>query len=314
MRTLRTVTLNSGFDDTFTVSDVEWGGVARVQSYESLPAGKGVNAARTASALGLPVCAYALVGGDDLEIFSARLEDEGIAHRLVAVPGHTRHNLTVAPASGERVAAHMVGEGFRLSNPSTVVRLVDTLVKDCQPGDMVTFNGSLPYGVSETCWSEAAERLRAAGVVLASDVQGVAMLHLLESHSVVFAKPNESEIAALPGIQGHSAETVEAALRSLASYGVVHPLVTLGARGAAFLEHGQVYIATCPVDRPVRAVGAGDAFMAGACSALLAGHLSTTALVSAGLAAASAHVSGSIGQALAESARQNNDRVRIVRA
>jgi fructose-1-phosphate kinase PfkB-like protein len=42
MRVLRTVTLNSGFDDTFTVSGLDWGGVGRVRGFRSVPSGKGV--------------------------------------------------------------------------------------------------------------------------------------------------------------------------------------------------------------------------------------------------------------------------------
>ena len=88
-------------------------------------------------------------------------------------------------------------------------------------------------------------------------------------------------------------------------------MVTLGSAGAAFLRDGRVHRASCPVERPVVAVGAGDVFLAGVCPAILAGRGETADLVSAGLAAAAAHVAGLTGGELRAGYGQNLRRVRI---
>lgn len=307
MRTLRTITLNSGFDDTFSVSDVEWGGVERVRSYASVPSGKGVNAARAARALGTPVCAYSLVGEPDLEAFGGALRAEGIEHRLVGVPGPTRHNLTLVPGDGGRIAAHMVAEGFRLADPRPVADLLAEVVADCRPGDVLSCNGSVPVGVPVSVWADAVLRVRDRGVTVVVDAQGEAMLHALQTGAVAVATPNEQEVAQLPG----AGTDVAAALSALAGYGVSAPVVTLGARGAAFLHDGVVRRASCPVAHPRVAVGAGDAFIAGACSALLREATDPAELVSAGLAAAAAHVGGLSGAAFAQESERNLARVRF---
>ncbi|HEY0514010.1 MAG TPA: hypothetical protein VGH73_19030 [Thermoanaerobaculia bacterium] len=49
---IRTVTLNTGFDEVFTVSAVDFGGVTETQRHVTLASGKGINAARTIAALG----------------------------------------------------------------------------------------------------------------------------------------------------------------------------------------------------------------------------------------------------------------------
>lgn len=300
MASLRTVTLNSGFDDTFVVTGVEWGGVQRVRRFASVPSGKGVNAARTAHELGVAARAYSLVGAADLGDFGAALDQEGIEHRLVGVPGRTRHNLTLL--AGDAVAAHMVGEGFQLDGPGPVAELLDVLVADCGAGDVVCCSGSVPAGLPDRVWAQMAARVRAAGADVALDAQGDAMLAALRTGSVDIAKPNEHEIAALPGVG-----SVAAALSALTDYGVRFPVVTLGSRGAAFLQDGRLVRAECPVAQPRQAVGAGDAFLAGMCGALLRGAAEAAVLVSSGLAAAARHVGGCV-----EEYQVCLDRVRFV--
>jgi 1-phosphofructokinase len=311
MSVLRTVTLNSGFDDTFTISALDWGGVGRVRGFRSAPSGKGVNAARAAAALGVPVCAYSLVGRDDAATFTAALQSEGIEHRLVAVPASTRHNLTLVPEPADRVAAHLVAQGFQLSDARPVEALADRLLQECRPGDVVSCNGSVPGGVPATVWADIVAALRGAEVTVVLDVQGEAMQRALAAGPVALAKPNEAEIAALPGVDPDGPDPVADALRSLAGSGVAHPVVTLGAAGAAFLCDGRVLHASCTVEHPVVAVGAGDTFLAGVCAAIFAGRGDTADLVSAGLAAASAHVAGLWGAGLRAGYEQNLRRVRI---
>lgn len=311
MSVLRTVTLNSGFDDTFTVSGLDWGGVGRVHGFGSLPSGKGVNAARAAAALGVPVCAYSLVGRDDADTFAGRLHAEGIAHRLVAVPGSTRHNLTLVPESADKVAAHLVAEGFRLPDARPVEALADRLLEECRPGDVVSCNGSVPTGAPATVWADIVAAVHGAGATVVLDVQGEAMRHALAAGPVALATPNDAEITALPGVDPDGPDPITDALQSLAGARVAHPVVTLGEAGAAFLRDGRLHRAACPVERPVVAVGAGDAFLAGACAAIVAGEIDTAGLVAAGLAAAAAHVAGLTGDGLRAGYEQNLHRVRI---
>ena len=73
---IRTVTLNTGFDELFTVSALEPGGVTEAREHRTLASGKGINAARTIAALGEPVKAYGLVGKADRDLFRRLLERE----------------------------------------------------------------------------------------------------------------------------------------------------------------------------------------------------------------------------------------------
>lgn len=311
MGMLRTVTLNTGYDDYYTVTGMAWGGLGRMESFTSVTSGKGVSCARAARALGVPVRAYALVGTEDIEHYADRLDAEGLDHHLVPVPGSTRHNLTLIDGSGAQVGAHFVAAGFTLTGEDAVAPLIDQVTRDVAPGDVVTLNGSTPTGLPDTTWADLARACLERGARVVVDAQGAAFRALLEVPGLTAFKPNDDEILALPGIAEAAVEDrVGLALKQLARTGARIPLVSLGARGVAFLRDGERVSLSCPVDVPVQSVMAGDAFVAGLAQGLLA-DLGDEECVRRGLAAAAAHVAGCTGEALRSRARENLARITV---
>ena len=311
MPVLRTVTLNTGYDDYFTVSGLAWGGVGAMHDFRSVCSGKGISCARTAVALGLDTVAYALIGADDQPDYSARLTAEGIAHTLVAVPGATRHNLTLVDQTGEKVAAHFVGAGFRLADPAPLDELARRLLADVAPGDVVTLNGSTPSGLPATTWADLARACLARGARVIVDAQKDALVAALMVPGVLAFKPNDDEILALPAVAAADpADRVRVALDAFAAAGARLPLVSLGAHGVAFLDGARLVRAACPVERPVQSVMAGDALVAGLAWGVLGGD-EPTGWVRQGLAAAAAHVAGHRGPDFGEAARANLPRVEL---
>lgn len=310
MGTLRTVTLNTGFDDYYTVSGLTWGGLGRMHGFRSVCSGKGISCARTALALGVPTTAYALIGSDDADGYSARLTNEGMDHFLVPVPGATRHNLTLLDATGDKVGAHFVAKGFTLDGPAEVALLIDRVLADVVPGDVVTLNGSTPTGLPDGTWAGLAAGCLERGAKVIVDAQQAAFRSALEVGGVTAFKPNDDEILALAGIEGLPVDRrVPAALDALAAAGTAIPLVSLGSRGVATLRDGVPVRMWCPVDAPVQSVMAGDAFVAGLAQGLLAGE-DPDACITSALAAAAAHVAGLEGSALRVQAERNVAAVR----
>lgn len=305
MGTLRTVTLNTGFDDYYTVTGMSWGGLGRMQDFRSVCSGKGVSCARAALALGLPVKAYALVGADDIAHYSERLAEEHLDHHLVAVPGSTRHNLTLVDGEGRQVAAHFVAKGFTLEGPEAVAPLFERLLADLEPDDVVTLNGSTPSGLPDDTWAGLARACRERGARVVVDAQQAAFRAALAVPGLTAFKPNDDEIVALPGVaEVEPGERVGLALRQLAATGVRIPLVSLGARGVAVLRGDEVVTMACPVENPMQSVMAGDAFVAGLVWGLLE-EADDEGCIRHGLAAAAAHVAGLSGAALRERAVAN---------
>ena len=307
MPTLHTVTLNTGYDDHFTVHDMSWGGVGRSTGFRSVPSGKGISCARTALALGLRVRAHAFVGEEDFEDFSARLAVEGMDHHLVTVPGKTRHNLTLIDGAGERVAAHLVAPGFTVEDPDLADRLLERLLDAIEPGDLVTLNGSTPSGLPDSTWARFARGALGQGARVMVDAQGVAFRETLAVPGLTAFKPNDDEILALPGIKDAAPNAqIHLALEVLSGTGVQIPLISRAARGVSFLRDDEVVTMACPVEAPVQSVMAGDAFVAGLAWGLL-GDESDEDCISRGLAAAAAHVAGLSGNTLRTKALRNLD-------
>jgi len=286
---IRTVTFSTGFDHLVHVDSITPGGVGHVLSWVTQASGKGIGVARTVVALGEPCVAYCLVGEVGCDRFMAGVESDGVDVRVFTAPGRVRDNLTLTNDSMSDLAGHAVGA--RLSSvPSDVVdALVDALVSETQPGDIVTFNGGLVGGQPTHTWARIAERVHTAGATVIADIQGEALVSAVATGKVTAAKPNEEEVRALPGVSSVD-DPIEAGVsgvRTLYGFGVTNPMVTLGSQGVVHIADGDIHLSTCPVSNPKLVVGAGDAFLAGFCVGL-----GGTDPVRYALAVAAAHVSG----------------------
>jgi len=285
---IRAVTLSTGFDHMVHVDHIEPGGVGHVLSWVTQASGKGIGVARAVHQLGAPCVAYALVGEIGSDRFRAQVEADGIDVRIFSAPGRVRDNLTLTNDNVAALAGHAVGSRLT-SVPSEVVdALVDCLIADIQPGDIVTLNGGLPGGPSVDTWARIAEQAYSEGATVIADIQGEAFVSAVATGKVSAAKPNEEEVRALPGVAGaDSLEAAVAGVRALRGFGVADPMVTLGARGVVHIVDDTICLSHCPVADPRLVVGAGDAFLAGYCAGL-----GGTDPVRFALAVAAAHVSG----------------------
>ncbi|NHB84847.1 hypothetical protein G7085_10200 [Tessaracoccus sp. HDW20] len=247
---LRTVTMNTGYDDYYTVSGLDWGGRGTQHRFESVCSGKGISCARTATALGIPLIAYGLIGRDDHDTFSARLTAEHIPHHLFKVPGTARHNLTLVDATGERVAAHFMAAGYDFDSAGVVDPMVDAVLADTAADDIVTLNGSTCTGLPTSTWADLASGLIAQGVRVVVDAQGAALIEALKVPGVLAFKPNDDEIMAIPEVAA-SEDPVGTALGMFRAAGATLPLVSLGGEGVAFLdEAGRRVHGSCHVEAP----------------------------------------------------------------
>lgn len=307
MPRLRTVTLSTGFDDYYTVEGIDWGGVTRMAAFRSVASGKGVSCARAALGLGVDVHAYAVVGAEDADAYRRSVEADGFPSTLVPVPGRARHNLTLLDATGEHTGAHFMADRPPVA-PDDITPMVDALLADVAPGDVVTLNGAVPPGLPAGTWAGLVPGLLDRGARVIVDTQAEALTACLDGPRITAYKPNDEEILSLPGIR-EAADPVRAALDVLAASADV-PLVSLGAAGVALLADDEPLRLTCPVDRPVASVMAGDTFVAGMAWALLDGESAPRAVASRGLAAAAAHVAGVTGTDLRCTAEENLRRVR----
>ena len=83
--------------------------------------------------------------------------------------------------------------------------------------------------------------------------------------------PNETEAMAMLGVDHLDASNAEASLRAMQSFGVAHPMITMGDKGVAYLNGDAYHLDPCNKVQAVDPTAAGDTFIGGFISALLGG-------------------------------------------
>ncbi|GAA3940198.1 1-phosphofructokinase [Actinomadura viridis] len=254
-----TVTLNPSLDRTMEVDVLARGQVIRARSARLDPGGKGVNVTRALLAGRVPSVAVVPVGGPEGDRLRQLLLAEGLTVRAVPVAGHTRSNVTVAEPGG--VATKLNEPGARLSH-GELAEVARVVAAESAGAGWVAGCGSLPPGVPDDIYAQLCRRLAPAGIRVAVDSSGPALLAALAAGPDL-VKPNREELAEAVGSPVGRLADVVAAARQLRARGARSVLVSLGADGAVLVDDDGVIAGDAPVENPKSTVGAGDALLAG---------------------------------------------------
>ncbi|GAA2408955.1 1-phosphofructokinase [Actinomadura vinacea] len=276
-----TVTLNPSLDRTIEVDVLTRGEMIRARSARLDPGGKGVNVSRALLAGHVTSTAVVTVGGPEGDQLRRLLAAEGLAVRAVPVAGRTRSNVTIAEPGG--VVTKLNEPGGRLSD-AELAEVAEAVAAESAAASWVAGCGSLPPGVPDGIYAELCRRVAAAGIRVAIDSSGPALLAALPARPDL-VKPNREELAEAVGRPvDRLADVVEAAheLRARGARGV---LVSLGADGALLVDDDGVIAGDAPVERPRSTVGAGDALLAGFLAAGARGPRALAAALAWGAAA-----------------------------
>ncbi|GAA4639358.1 1-phosphofructokinase [Actinoallomurus vinaceus] len=254
-----TLTLNPSLDRTIEVDRLVTGAVIRATSVRLDPGGKGVNVSRTLLANDVPTVAVVTAGGADGDQLVHLLETDGIPLRAVPAAGRTRSNVTIVEPDGVVTKLNEPGEPLSRAELDAVA---DMVLAATEGASWVVTCGSLPPGVPTEIYARLCEFFTAAGVRVAVDTSGPALLAALEAKPVL-VKPNREELAEAVGRPVGSLGDVIEAAEELRDRGARTVLASLGADGAVLVEEEGVTIGEAPVAAPRSTVGAGDALLAG---------------------------------------------------
>jgi 1-phosphofructokinase len=259
-----TVTLNPSLDRTVEVERVTLGEVLRAQAVHLDPGGKGVNVSRALLANGVPSRAILPVGGAEGDQLIALLRAEQVDTVIVPVAGRTRSNITVAEADGTVTKLNEPGATLTAEELEVVT---ESVLAEAAGADWVAICGSLPPGVSPDQYGVMVRRFRQAGLRVAVDTSGQALLGAVAAGPDLI-KPNADELAAAVGHSLRSWREVVGAARSLQSAGARTVLVSMGAAGAVLVDEQGFLVGAGEAVTVRSTVGAGDACLAGFLGAL----------------------------------------------
>lgn len=239
----------------------EPGEVILAESFGAFRGGKGYNQAVALARLGADVTMIGAVGDDAYgNEFLQALGDEGVdASRMVRLANvPTSVAVPIVTPDGDVAFVHAQGANAALL-PDHVTAI--------PPCDILLLQGEIPVETSVA----AARNARDQGTVVFLNPAPVHHItpELLDLADIVC--PNEVEAGALPGTSGGALNDPLSLARALADNRHA-AVITLGARGAAYVSGTEEGLVSPPRVVAVDATGAGDSFSAALSLALMEGQ------------------------------------------
>ncbi len=303
-----TVTPNPAVDQTVRVHRLEIDAVNRFFAPQLDASGKGVNVSRMVHRLGWPTLALGFLAGEIGLLIEKSLDDEGVPHHFVRVPGQTRLNMTVVDETTDS-ATQLLGPGPMIEREH-LAQLDDLLRSRLPAARILVLAGNLPPGAPDDIYATYVRLARARDVQTIVDADNEA-LRLAVAAKPSFIKPNLAEAERLLGRKLPDLTAVAAGARELAARGIATVVISMGARGAIGTQGERAWLAVPPEVERQSTVGAGDSFVAGLAVALTSGNDIVEGLRHGTAAGAATAMTLGTAQGTAEAIRAILPRVRI---
>ena len=223
------------------------------------PGGGGVNVARVVQRLRGDVEAILPVGGCTGQLLRRLLNDEFVQNRIIDIEAETREDFSVSELS--------TAQQYRFVLPGLPLResewraCLDALAATAPRPKFVVGSGSLPPGVPNDFYAQAAEIARQLRAKFVLDTAGAPLAAALE-YGVYLIKPNLREMCELAGAAlTDQGDWIAAARQYIAPGKGEVVALSLGHIGAILVTRDQTLRAQPLPISPVSAVGAGDSFL-----------------------------------------------------
>ena len=252
---ITTLTLNPAFDVHATLDKFNAGHENLAKKVTRDIGGKGINISRALTASGIKNKAIVVTGNENAAEFRAGLENERLTYAEIPLLGRIRENITIHPNNGSETRLSF--KGFECDD--SLLRDVKLLV-NAKDGDIVTFTGSLPEGITPESAENFLIDIRKSGAKLVIDSKSIS-LEQLRHIKPWLIKPNDEELEAYFGKL--DTEKLIAAAKELHSGGIENVAVSLGAKGSILVSDEGIFRATPPKIDAVSTIGAGDSMIAG---------------------------------------------------
>ena len=257
---IATVTLNPAIDQTVRADGFRTNTVNRGQAMQFDAGGKGVNVASFLADYGQAVAVTGFLGQENTELFEQLFASKRIEDHFVRIPGSTRIGVKIVDEANQQTTdINMPGLE---PSPEAISSLLETIEQLAASYDWFALSGNLPPGAPTTIYATIITQLKKHGRHMALDTSGEALREGVLAIPTI-AKPNIDELQQLVGHALDGEAAIEQAARQLLDSGIQLVVVSMGERGAMFVDQDTSLIATPPRVNVKSTVGAGDAMVAG---------------------------------------------------
>ncbi len=262
-----TLTLNPAFDVHCSSEHFEACHENLATITEREAGGKGVNISRALSMNGVENLALLAVGDDNGADFCRELDKDSMTYEVIEVKGRIRENITIHTKDAPETRLSFTGFD---TDESLLTAFEDKLLPMLAEGDLVTFTGRVPSGISMDAVKRFLFKIKAKGARIVIDSRSFEKDDLVEMTPWLI-KPNEEEIAVYLGKDISSFESVIDGARELHRTGIENVMISLGAKGALLVCSEGAYVAHPPKIKALSTIGAGDSSIGGFLCAAAAG-------------------------------------------
>ena len=257
---IATVSLNPAIDQTVRADNFRPNTVNRAQAMQFDAGGKGVNVASFLADAGHEVAVTGFLGQDNAEIFEQFFARKRIDDQFVRIPGRTRIGVKIVDEVNQQTTdINMPGLTPPADGMDRLLKTIEQLSASC---DWFVLSGTLPPGVPATIYATIITQLKGHGKQVALDTSHDALREGVLAGPTIL-KPNRDELQELVGQPLTSEADIEQAARQLLDSGLQLVVISMGKRGALFVDQETSLIALPPAVSVKSTVGAGDAMVAG---------------------------------------------------
>jgi 1-phosphofructokinase len=257
---IATVTLTPALDQTVRVDNFRTNTVNYGQEMQFSAGGKGVNVASFLADVGFATTVTGFLGQDNADIFEQAFADKQIEDQFVRIPGRTRIGVKIV----DEVRQQTTDINMRGLTPSpeamdALQQRIKQLAAYC---DWFVLSGRLPPGVSTATYATLISQIKGYGKPVVLDTSNEALREGIQAGPTI-VKPNVDELRQLADTELTDNDAIEQAARQLLHKGIQLVIVSMGERGAMFIDQASTLIAVPPPVQVKSTVGAGDAMVAG---------------------------------------------------
>jgi len=266
-----TLTPAPTLDRTYLLTeDMSVGKVNRANEVHEYMSGKGLNVARTLHLAKHPVAAILPIGIQDQHLLFSTPFPQIL--RIMPVEGRVRVNTTVVDKGGRTTNVNQIPIPLSAGDWRNVIELTLEQVSDMN-ADWLVVSGMHPK-MADTGLpidlTELFERAQEMGARVGLDTSGPELATWARSGFANLIKPNADELASLVGRELVTLGDAIDAGRELIDGGLEIALVSLGEDGALGITADEVVWARARATEVINTTGAGDAFLAGFLSQVIA--------------------------------------------
>jgi len=266
---ITSVSLNPSIDRTLGVENFTTGGLNRVLSQTDVAAGKGVNVALAAAALGADSECIGFMYREGGALFEKRLHDGGVHSDFVWCEGAGRVNVKVFDRTrGEITELNSSGTPVTEELLAKMTRLVQ---HHARKSDFLILSGSLPPACPVDYYRTLAEAAEGENCRVLLDADGDRLRAGMKARPFLI-KPNRYELELLTGKTLDSIDLLLEAAQDCIREGVGAVAVSMGSEGALIMDGKSAFRVPGLKVEVKSTVAAGDSMIAGMAVGLSRGY------------------------------------------